>query len=177
MAITAASVGADRIVRSDLGQSLFDDIKAVVSSSVTWKQGDLLSFDTSAHVLKLVAATSDAANFVGIADNYITSGKLVGPYDGLTPVDAAQSGPYAIGPKFGVVASLKLHTGDAFNPGNKVYLSNGDDSQTVTVTDPGDANYIGIFVDAAVASAASGQQAKIKIGARYPSATGTGLNF
>lgn len=177
MAITAATAGADRIVRADTGQTLFDDIKSVVSSSVSWKQGDLLAFDTSAHVLKLVAATSDAVTFCGIADNYVTSGKLVGPYDGLTPVDAAQSGPSAIGPKYGVVASLKLHTGDAFNPGDKVYLSNGDDSQTVTSTDPGGSNYIGVFVGAAVSSAASGQQGNIKIGARYPAATGTGLNF
>lgn len=167
MAITAATSAKDRIIRSDSGKTLFDDAKNVVSSSVSWKQGDLLAFDTGNHVLKVVSTTGDASNFCGIADNTVTSGALAGPYDGLTAVDAAQSSPGIVGPKYGVVASLKLKSGDAFHPGDQVFLCNGSDSQTVTSTDPGSTDNIGIYVGASVASAASGQEGPIKIGARY----------
>ena len=180
MAITAATVGVNRIIRSgvDGGKTLFDEGKSAVSSSSNWVQGDLIYFDTSSHILNVVSATGNAVTFVGIADNTVTSGKLVGPYTGLTLTNSAEVSPGFVGPKYGVAAQMILKTSDAFNIGDKVYLSNGGTSQTVTVTDPGDGNYIGIFVGpAAVASAASGQQGYIKIGCRYPSATGTGLNF
>lgn len=178
MAISAAGSNADRIVRGDNGQTLFDEGKWACDASSTWNQGDLIMFNTTAHALRRVAATGDALTCVGIADNVVTGGVLAGPYDGLTAVNAAQVSPGFVGPKFGCVASMKLKTSDALNIGNKVYLVDGGDSQTVTVTDPGDGNYIGIFVGpAAVASAAAGQQGQIKIGARFPAATGTGLNF
>jgi hypothetical protein len=178
MAITASTLSVDNIVRGGPGKSLFEDGKTVAGSS-TWNQGDLVCFDTSSHSVRVVAATGDAVTIVGVADNNVISGKLVGPYTGLTQVDAAQSSPGFVGPKYGVTARLKLHTGDAFVLGCKVYLSDGDDTQTVTSTAP-DANYIGIFVGSggsAVASAAADQLGDILIGARYPSATGTGLNF
>jgi len=178
MAITAATASVDRIVRGDSGKTLFQSGKSATSSSSSWKQGDLLYFDTSNHIINVVSATGNAATILGIADNAVTSGKLVGPYDGLTAVDAAQVTPDFVGPKYGVVASMILKTSDAFNIGSKVYLTNGGTSQTVTVTDPSDGNYIGIFVGpAAVASAAAGQQGYILIGSRYPQATATGLNF
>lgn len=167
MAITASTTSNNRIVRCDTGKTLFDEGKNVVSSAVSWKQGDLIAFDATAHLLKLVAATSDAATIVGIADSVVVAGVLAGPYDGLTAVNAAQVSPGFIGPKYGVVASMKLHTGDAFHPGDKIYLSNGDDSQTVSSTDPGDGNNIGIYVGALISSAAAGQQGLCKIGSRY----------
>lgn len=167
MAITAQGSNSDRIVRGDTGKTLFDEARTAVSSSVTWNQGDLLAFDTSAHVLKVVSTTADSANFCGIADNAITSGALVGPYDGLTAVNAAQVSPGFVGPKYGVVAQLILNTSDAFNVGAKVYLCNGGTSQTVTSVDPGDGNNIGIYVGPLVSSASAGQQGPIKLGARY----------
>lgn len=177
MAITAASSSNDRIVRRDEGKSLFAEGKNFVASSTSWKQGDLLAFDTSNHVIKVVASTADALTFVGIADNVVTSGKLAGPYDGLTAVDAAQVSPGFIGPKFGVIAQMKLKTSDTFNPGDKVYLVDGGDSQTVTSSNPGDGNYIGIYQGPLASSVAAGSQGPILIGCRYPAATGTGLNF
>lgn len=175
MAITAAAASVDRIVRGDTGQTLFQSGKSAVSSSSTWKQGDLIAFLSG--ILNKVSATGNAVTFCGIADNAVTSGKLVGPYDGLTAVDAAQVTPDFVGPKYGVVARLVLKTSDAFAVGAKVYLADGLTTQTVTSSDPGDGNYIGIFVGATVASAAAGQQGDVLIGARYPAATGTGLNF
>lgn len=180
MAISAFGSNQDRIIKSqvDNGRSLFDSGKYAVDASSTWNQGDLIMFNTSVHALRRVTATGDGATFVGIADNVVTAGKLAGPYDGLTAVSAAQVSPQFVGPKFGVVASLVLKTSDAFNIGSKVFLDDGGNSQQVTVTDPSDGNYIGIFVGpAAIASATAGQTGFILIGARYPQATGTGLNF
>lgn len=169
MAITAATAAYDAIVRRGPGKSVFEDGKAATTSSSTWLQGDLICLDTSGHYLRRVAATGDYSTFVGIADNSVTSGKLAGPYDGLTAVDAVTSGPGFCGPKYGVVASLKLKTSDAFNIGDKVYLCNGSDTQTVTSTDPGSSDYIGIFQGPAnVASAAAGQRGHILVVAQYP---------
>lgn len=178
MAITASTSAVDAIVRGGPGKSIFEDGKAAVDSSSTWKQGDLLKFDTSAHALRIVSSTADAATFVGIADNSVTSGKLVGPYDGLTQVDTAQVSPGFVGPKYGVTARLTLKTGDAFNIGSLVYLTDGGDSQTVTSTDPGSTDHIGVFVGlTAVASAVAGQTGDILIGARFPNPSGSALVF
>lgn len=177
MAITAATSSVDRIIRGGPGKSIFDDGKAAISSSSSWYQGDLICFDTSAHILRVVAATGDAVTFVGIADNQVISGQLSGPYDGLTAVNAAQVTPGFTGPKYGVSAQMILKTSDAFVMGAKVYLCNVD-SQTVSSVDPGDANHVGIFVGpSAVASAAAGQQGAILIGCRYPNGTGGTLNL
>lgn len=177
MAITAFGANNDRITRGDIGKTLFQSGKSACDSSSTWNQGDFIMFNTSAKALRRVSATGDGATFVGVADNVVTSGKLAGPYDGLTAVDAAQVSPDFVGPKYGCIASPVLKTSDAFAVGDKVYLVNSGNSQTVSVTDPGDGNYIGIYVGTAVASATAGQTGPILIGSRYPSATGTGLNF
>lgn len=178
MAITATTSGNDRIVFGDSGRSLFNTGKSAVTSSSNWYQGDLIYFDTSNHILNVVAATGNAATFVGIADNTVQSGKLVGPYTGLTLTNSAEVTPGFVGPKFGVVANMILNTGDNFVIGGKVYLTDTQSSQTVTITDPSDHNYIGIFVGpSAVSSAAAGQQGWCLLGARYPNATGTALYF
>jgi hypothetical protein len=175
MAITAAA-GANRIVRGGPGKTIFEDGKSVAGSA-TIPQGVLVCFDTTAHALKQVAATGDAATLVGISDVAIKSGSLVGPYDGLTAVDAAQAAVGFVGPKCGVTAALTLKTGDAFNPGAKVFLADAADSATVSVTDPGDANHVGIYVGPAVASAAAGQTGPVLVGCRYPAGTGAALQF
>lgn len=177
MAITASTSGYDSIVKCGPGKTLFEEALPFVSSSITWYQGDMLCYDTSAHTLRVVAATSDAATIVGVADNTVISGQLNSPYAGLTAVNAAQTSPGIAGPKYGVVATPVLKTSDAFAPGVKVYLVNGGNTQTVSSTDPGDGNYIGIYVGANVASATAGQKGQVLVGARYPSATGTGLVF
>jgi len=176
MAITAYGSNVDRIIRDDRGVTLFQSGKSAVDASSTWNQGDLITFNTSAHALRRVASTADGLTCVGIADNVVTNGKLAGPYDGLTAVDAAQVTPDFVGPKYGVVASMVLVTSGAFHCGDKVYLQDGGDSQTVGPTG-GDSNYVGIYVGTTIASAAAGQQGPILLGARYPAATGTGLNF
>lgn len=166
MAITASTSGKNRIYRSLAARSVFENAKSVISSAVTWYQGDLLYFDDSANLIKVVAATGNAATFLGIADNTVISGKLQGPYTGLTAVDAAVASGAVLGPKYDVEAKMKLKSGDTFNPGDKVYLVDGGDSQTVTSTDPGDGNFIGFFQDAQV-TATSGSEGVILIICRY----------
>lgn len=172
MAITAATVFSDNIIRKGPGKTVFEDAKPAVTSSSTWLQGEILCFDTGSHIIRRVAATADAATLLGVADDSVTSGKLAGPYDGLTAVDAAQVSAGIVGPKYGVEASLKLKTADAFNVGDKVYLADTLDTMTVSSTDPGDHNHIGVFVGVTVASAAAGQKGAVLVGARYPAGTG-----
>lgn len=180
MAITAATSSSNRIKVSVQAKTMFNDGQ-IAAGTNSWKQGELLCYDTSAHTLRVVAATTDAETLVGISDNEVKSGKIAGPYDGLTAVDGAQSGPKFAGPKFGVLASLTLKAGDAFRPGDKVYLVDGADTSTVSITDPGltghTGNYVGIFQGALVASAAAGQQGDVLVGCRYPSPNQADLHF
>lgn len=169
MAIIVSTTSVDAIVLGGPGKSVFEDGKAASGATSTWLQGDLICLDTSTHVLRRVAATADSATFVGVSDNVVTAGKLAGPYDGLTAVDASQKSPGFVGPKYGVVAAMTLKTSDAFNIGDKVYLADTLNCQTVSVTDPGDHNYVGIFQGpSAVASATAGQTGNILINSVYP---------
>lgn len=179
MAITAAA-GANRIVRGGPGKSVFEDGKSMCGALSTWNQGELICLDATGY-LRRVAATTDAETLVGISDDAITAGSLVGPYAGLTAVDAAQAAVGFVGPKYGVEADLTMKTGDHFTPGCKVYLVDALDSATVSVTDPGatghTGNYVGIYTGVDVAAAAAGQKGRILVGARYPAANGADLKF
>lgn len=166
-----ATVAINNIVRSVAPKSIFESAKEVVTSAVSFNQGDLIAFDDTNNRLKAVAATADAATILGVARQTIVSGKVVSPYSG-TAVDAAQAIEDIAGPVYGVVASLKLKSGDSFAPGDKVYVT-VTDAQTVTVTDPGDGNHIGIYQGAAV-TAASGSKGDILVGARFGM---SGLSF
>jgi len=177
MAITAGTIAKDRTYRSDDVKALFEPGVNFLSTSVTFKQGDLLCYDTAAHVLKLVAATGDAATIIGVAQESVTAGVLVGPYTGLSDPTSVALPQAIVGPFYGLTASMILNTGDAFNPGIKVYLVDATNSQTVGVTDPGDGNYVGLYVGPVIASATAGQEGQIKIGCRYPAATGAALQF
>lgn len=159
-----ATLPINNIVRSVAPKSLFESAKAVISSAVSYNQGDLLYFDDAANLIKPVAATANAETILGVAKQTIVSGKVVSPYSG-TAVDAAQALEDLAGPVYGVVASLKLKAGDSFAPGDKVYVT-VTDAQTVTVTDPGDGFHVGIFQSAAV-TAVSGSKGDILVGARF----------
>ncbi len=85
------------------------------------------------------------------------------------------------GPQYGSASLCTLKTSDAFLPGVKVYLVDGADTQTVSVTDPGASghtgNYVGLYDGPAIASAAAGQVGPVKIGCRYPAGNGGVLQF
>lgn len=163
MAITAATTGKNRVYRSDNPFHIFPGAKGGLDATVNWQQGDLLYIDTSAHLIKVVAATGNAATFLGIANNTVVAGKLQNPYGTLTLTAAAEAIADIEGPVAGIVALMILKTGDTFNFGSHVYLADGQNSQTVTSVDPGDGNYIGTFQGTAVASAAAGQEGPCRI--------------
>jgi hypothetical protein len=166
-----ATIAINNIVRSVRPGAVFESAKSVITTAVSYNQGDLICFDDTNNRLKAVALTADAATILGVAIQTIVSGKVVGPYSG-TAVDASVALSDLKGPVYGVVASLKLKVGDSFAPGDKVYVT-VTDAQTVTVTDPGDANHIGIYQGAAV-TAAAGSKGDIMVGNRFG---GTGLQF
>jgi hypothetical protein len=145
-----ATVAQNRIARSVAPQSLFEEAKALISSAVSFNQGDLLFLDATNHLIKAVTADADGATFLGIARITIVSGKLPTPYQG-TAVDAAQSAVAVPGPQHGIIAKLKLKSGDAFVPGGLVYAC-AVDAQTVSSAGT---NAIGRFQGAAITAGSS----------------------
>lgn len=149
-----ATTPKNNIVRSVRPGSIFESAKALISSAVSWNQGDLLYLDTTNHLIKPIATEStDSASFLGVARQTISSGKVVSPYQG-TAVDAAQAIEDIAGPVFGVIANLQLKSGDVFVAGGKVYAVDGA-AQTVTSTAPMSAAVVGVFQDAGVTAGAS----------------------
>ena len=154
-----ATTPKNNIVRSVRPASIFESALNVISSAVSFNQGDILYLDTVNHLIKPVTADADAAKVLGIARNTIVNGKLLSAYQG-TAVDAAQAINDIAGPQYGVIALLNLKSGDSFVPGGAVYACTVD-AQTVSSTGT---NQIGIFQDAAI-TAVSGSTGKILIGA------------
>lgn len=161
-----ASTSNNNIVRSIRPGAVFEDIQNMVNSSISINQGDLCYLDTTNHLVKPVTgAATDGAKILGVSPVKIVSGLIPSPYQG-TAVDASQKATSIPGPVYGVQASLTLKTGDAFNPGDQVYVT-ATDPQTVSITANGSS--IGVYVGLAVASATAGQTGIVHVGSRYPS--------
>jgi hypothetical protein len=153
------------VLGGNQGKSVFRSALPVLSSAVSYNQGDLIAFDTGNKILK-AAATGDGANFLGVAVNTVVSGLPKQSYTG-TAVDASTAFSDLAGPQYGVVASLILDTGSTLNPGDVVYLSNTDAQHVSTVQGGGTDKPIGIFVGPAVTSSAAGAKGDILIGLCY----------
>lgn len=148
------TIAKNRIVRSVAPVSVFADATKLVSSAVSWNQGDLLYLDTAAHLLKPVGSDANAQTCCGIAQQTILNGKPLPVYQG-TAVDAAQAIEAIAGPVAAVVAKMKLKSGDSFVPGGAVYY--GGDAQTVSAS----GTYkVGVFQDAAI-TATSGSEGSV----------------
>lgn len=160
-----ATIAVNNIKRQVAPVSLFESAKFVIDSTVSFNQGDLIALDTVNHVLKAVTASTDAPNFLGVAAVTIVSGKVKSPYQG-TAVDAAQAIEDIKGPVSHVVVELIATTGDAFVPGALVYLT-ATDAQTVTSTDPGTHDPIGVYQGKNIASASAGQKIEVFIKHRF----------
>jgi len=145
------TVAKNRIVRQVAPISVFEDASALISSSISWNQGDLIYLDTTNNLLKPLASDANAAKICGIARQTIVSGKLSPVYQG-TAVDASVAIEGLAGPQAGVIARLKLKSGDAFVPGQAVYY--GGDAQTVATTGT---NPVGLFQDAAITAGATSE--------------------
>jgi len=156
----------NNITREVARKSVFPDATDLTSAAVSYDQGDLLCL--KAGLVQRSTADADTANALGVAVVKVVDGKLAGPYDGLTDVDAAQASGRITGPVYGVVCKFTLTTSDAFNPGDAVY-HDVSDPQTVTITQGAGAESVGVFVGPAVASAAAGEQGEVHVGSQVPS--------
>ncbi len=154
----------NRIVRTIARKSIFEDAKNFVDSSVNIDQGDLVALSGGILLTPLTSEVS-GLTMLGISDVTLVSGKIKSPYTG-TAVDAAQAIESVQGPQYGVHASMKLKTGDAFTKGALVYGST--DAQEVQESGT---KAIGVYQGATVASAPSGTEGEVLIGARYPEDT------
>lgn len=153
--------GKNRITRTVAPKSIFESAISVISSAVSFDQGDLLVFDDTNNRLKKPTAEAEGSTFVGIAQCSISSGKLLTPY--VTDVDAAQAISDIPGPVYGVIAKLVLKTGDSINPGDDVYLDPASGSYHVSVTGT---KSIGLYQGGALSSVAAGTQIEVLLGAR-----------
>lgn len=164
--MATATTPANRIVRTISEKSLFEDATAVIPSTLSYNQGDLLAFDSTNHVLMLLTAETDANTFCGIATNTVVSGKLKSPYTG-TAVDAAAGANVIQGPVYGDICSLQLKSGDSLNPGDLVYTYPAGSNASVQATGT---KAVGIYEGAAV-TAGSSTFINVFLGARYPADT------
>lgn len=164
------STAINNIVRSVAPKSKFESCIAVLSTAVNYNQGDLIAFDTSAKVLT-VATTANVASLLGVARQTVINGVTKSPY--TTAVDASQAIEDVGGPVYGVVAFFNGKVGDAFTPGCAVYLT--ADPQTLTVTDPGSNDSVGIYQGRA-ATGAAGATIDVLVGSRYLSG-GNSIGF
>lgn len=162
-----ATTSRNNITRSVRPGSMFESALALISTAISWNQGDLLYLDTTNHLIKAMTSDANGATVLGVARNTIVSGKLISPYQG-TAVDSAQAISDVSGPQYGVIANLKLKSGDTFNPGDAVY-GTSTDAQTVSATGT---NKIGYFQDAQIV-ATSGSTGNVMLGANI----GAGLQF
>lgn len=155
--------GKNTIVRSVAPKSIFESAKAVISSSVSFDQGDLLVYDATNKVLKKPAAETEGATFLGVARASIVNGKLASPYN--TDVVASQAIQDVPGPQYGVVAMCVLKAASTIAPGDSVYLDPGTGTRGVAVTGT---KAIGTYQGPAITGSAAGVEIPVLIGARYP---------
>ena len=158
----------NNIVKSNDRYSVFDDIQALLDTTVSFNQGDLLILDTTNHLVIKPTAETDGATFLGVAVETVVNGKLKKPY--VTDVDAAAAISPVPGPVAGVEVKLVLKTGSSIAPGAAVYLDPATGSMGVAATGT---KIIGVYTGAqgTLAGSAAGQVINVKIGSRYPGDT------
>lgn len=126
-----ATTSVNNIVRDTPALSPFPDASNLISAAISWNCGDLIYFDVATSLLKPLASDANAAaQFVGVAIQSILLGKPITSYQG-TAVDASVALAIIAGPRSGVVATMKLKSGDAFTPGCLIY-GTAVDAQTVS---------------------------------------------
>lgn len=157
-----STIAQNNIVREVAPKSLFESALPVLSTAVTLNQGDLVAFDNTNKIIKAVTGSGDGAQILGVSPVTLVNGLMPSPVQG-TAVDASQAIEDMSGPIYGVVAFFNATAGDAWKPGDKVYI--GADAQTVTSAAAGSS--VGIYQGRAIASAASGQHLDVLVGARF----------
>ena len=146
-----STTAVNNIVRGGAqAKSRFPSALNLISSAISYNQGDLMYLDQTNHLIKALDSDAHGATFIGVAIQTVINGKLTSAYQG-TSVDAAQAIEDVSGPVFDVVVNLKLKSGDAFTAGCAVY-GTAVDAQTVSSTGT---NLIGYFQDAAITAGSS----------------------
>lgn len=153
------STANNNIVRSVARKSLFESAKALLSTSISWNQGDLLRYNSSSNALEPLSSDANATSLCGVAVTTVVSGKAPSAY--VTAVDASQAISDAPGPVYGVICKFLLATGSTLDPGDPVYVDT--DPQTVT---GGGSNSIGTYQGSAIVSSPSGTYVEVLVGAR-----------
>lgn len=157
------------ITRSVSPGSIFESAKAVHSAALSYSQGDLLSFDASAHLVKVPTIEGDGSTFLGVAIETVSSGHLKGPFDG-TEVALGSAINDLPGPKYGVVAKAFLKPSDTLNPGDLVYLDPVSGTRNVQASGT---KAVGVYQGAAVTGAPSTAPTEVEVlfGHRFPGDT------
>lgn len=162
------ALGRNTKTREVNSSSVFMSAINVISSAVSFNQGDLLVF--TSNLLALPAAESDGATFLGAAVVSIASGKLVNPYTGIPDADTSMAASDISGPVYGSVFKCTLKTGSSLLSGGAVYLD-----PATTATDgikngvqPTGTKQIGVYVGPAVSGSAAGLQIEVLLGTRFP---------
>jgi len=156
----------DRIVKNIAPTSVFDDVSALVSSAISFNQGDLIEIDTSGHLVGAIGGSSTGQYVLGISRVTVVSGVVKQPYS--TENDAAIAAGKIPGPVSGVVVKLVSKTADAWVPGQDVYPYGTGGAYYVTTSG---SKSIGIYQGPTIASAAAGQEIEVMLGHRYPGDT------
>jgi len=144
-------------------RSLFPNMHSLISSAISFAQGDLLYLDTTNHLIKKITVETQSATFLGVAPVTIESGKYPKAY--VTDVDASVGIPALPGPQYGSVFTCKLKAGDAIVPGQLVYADPATAGNGVTVTVGTEA--IGVYQGAALTAGASGTDIGVLINQCY----------
>lgn len=160
--------GINKITRTVAPGSIFESMKALLAATVSFNQGDLLIYDTSAFTVRKPTTEAEFITFLGIARQTVVNGVIAAPY--TTAVDATAAIADVPGPQYGVVAKLQLKTGDTLNPGALVY---GYPTQGPRVCQASGTKAIGVYQGPAVTGGASTSATEVEVflGHRYPADT------
>lgn len=140
-------------------RTLFPNARALIDSTISFTQGDLLYLDTTNHLIKKITVETQSATFLGVAPVTISSGKYAAAY--LSDVDSSVGIPAIPGPEYGSTYTCKLKAGDAITPGALVYADPGTAGNGVTVTTGTEA--VGVYQGKALTAATGGTDIEVLI--------------
>jgi hypothetical protein len=155
-------MGKNNVVRVIRQGSVFPEAAALVNSSISFEQGDLMYFDTG--TIRKQTTGDTGASFLGIAPVTVVSGLEKRPY--TTDVDASGADGAIPGPVFGDVVKLVAKTGDAFTVGCKVYPDPATGTRGISTT-AGSLVAIGVYQGKAITAAAAGQEVEVLLAQTY----------
>ena len=144
-------------------RSIFPNARALIDSTITFTQGDLLYLDTTNHLIKKITAEAQSATFLGVAPVSVTLGKYASAY--TTDVDASAAIPAIPGPQYGSTFDCLLKAGDTIHPGDLVYADPATAGNGVTVT--AGTESVGVYQGKTLTAASGGTHIEVLINQCY----------